>query len=169
VTFSAIFVKTLKGKDEISSRQYHLATKLRTALIVVDGKSSVTQLLESGGIPDLLNSIEELAALGFIELVSSATWGPASSFEPAEPVIDQAKKPELSQELVRISQQILGPGADKVIRMIQKSPDNLEALDATLRKCVEFVNLMVDEEKSKALATKYNQALAIASQKTTVR
>ena len=166
MTDSPTFVKTLKGKDEISSRQYHLAVKLRSALIVVDGKSSVTRLLENG-IPDLLNSIKELAALGFIEPVSSATWGPASSFEPAEPVIDQAIKTELSLELVRISQQILGPGADKVIKMIQKSPDNPEALDATLRKCVEFVNLMVDEEKSKALATKYKQALAIASQKTT--
>lgn len=40
-----LFDKTDKGREEISTRRYHLAARMRTLLLLVDGKSTVDQLL----------------------------------------------------------------------------------------------------------------------------
>lgn len=40
-----LFDKTDKGREEISTRHYHLAARMRTLLLLVDGKSTVDQLL----------------------------------------------------------------------------------------------------------------------------
>ena len=40
-----LFDKTDKGRDEISTRRFHLPPRMRTLLLLVDGKSTVDQLL----------------------------------------------------------------------------------------------------------------------------
>ena len=57
-----IFDKTSKGRAEIATRQYHLAPRLRTMLLLFDGKNSSDQVLQkvaglgldAAGIADLL-------------------------------------------------------------------------------------------------------------------
>ena len=150
----AVFTKTQKGKDEIETRRYHLPAKLRMALILVDGKSNVALLVEKTGHPDLIQTLEELTQLGFIQPVSS---GASPSAMPA------AAKPQdsalLKAELIRISRDILGTQADKIVKKIEESPDTKEALGATLKNCIELVRLIVDEKKSKALGIKYTEIL----------
>ncbi len=41
-----LFDKTDKGRDEINTRRFHLAPRLRTLLLLVDGKNTVDQLLQ---------------------------------------------------------------------------------------------------------------------------
>lgn len=149
-----VFTKTQKGKDEIETRRYHLPAKLRMALILVDGKSNVALLVEKTGHPDLIQTLEELTQLGFIQPVSS---GASPSAMPA------AARPQdsalLKAELIRISRDILGTQADKIVKKIEESPDTKEALGATLKNCIELVRLIVDEKKSKALGIKYTEIL----------
>ena len=64
-------------------------------------------------------------------------------------------------ELIRISRDILGPQADKIVKKIEESSDSKEALSATLKNCIELVRLVVDEKKSKALAVKYSETLKL--------
>ena len=40
-----LFDKTDKGRDEIATRKFHLAPRMRTLLLLVDGKSTADQLL----------------------------------------------------------------------------------------------------------------------------
>lgn len=148
-----VFTKTQKGKDEIETRRYRLPAKQRMALILVDGKSSVALLVEKAGHPDLIQTLEELTQLGFIQPISSAS----QSVVPVS-VTPPAGLP-LKAELIRISRDILGAQADKVVKKIEDSPDTKEALGATLKNCIELVRLIVDEKKSKALGIKYSETL----------
>jgi len=148
-----VFSRTGKGKDEIETRQYHLSAKLRMVLILVDGVSDVEKLAEKGGGPDLAAALEELSHLGFIQ-VRSATLQPSSFATPAVPVTGTSIK----AELIRISREILGAHADRVVKKIEESADGKEALGATLRNCIELVRLVVDEKKSAELEKRYIEA-----------
>jgi len=148
----AVFSRTGKGKDEIETRQYRLSAKLRMVLILVDGVSNVGKLAEKGGAPDLAAALGELSQLGFIQ-DRSASPQPPSFAAPAAAVAGAPIK----AELIRISRDILGAHADKVVRKIEESADGKEALGATLRNCIELVRLVVDEKKSAELGKRYTE------------
>lgn len=68
---TSIFDKTDKGREEISTRKYQLASRLRTLLLLVDGKSSAHDLLQKvTGISE--QNIADLLKDGFIQAVKSA-------------------------------------------------------------------------------------------------
>lgn len=61
--------KTEKGREEIQSRKYQLASRLRSLLVIIDGKQSRNQLLEKVAPLGLNEShLHELESFGFIEL-----------------------------------------------------------------------------------------------------
>jgi hypothetical protein len=63
-----IFDKTDKGREEIISRKYRLASRLRTLLVMVDGKQSGDDLLAKVSSLGLNQaSIDELEQKGFIQ------------------------------------------------------------------------------------------------------
>ncbi len=68
-----IFDKTDKGRDEIISRRYRLASRLRTLLVLVDGKHDSKDLLSKVVTLGLNQaSIEELEQQGFIQRQNSS-------------------------------------------------------------------------------------------------
>ena len=44
-----IFDKTDKGREEIITRQYRLASRLRPLLVLIDGKKTTPELLQQVG------------------------------------------------------------------------------------------------------------------------
>jgi hypothetical protein len=61
-----IFDKTDKGREEIATRRYRLAPRLRTLLLLIDGKQSTGQLLQKiAGLDE--QSIADLLDGGFIQ------------------------------------------------------------------------------------------------------
>lgn len=70
---NSIFDKTDKGREEIATRTYQLAPRLRTLLVLVDGKQTTADLLKKvAGIGLTENSITELLENGFIRTVITA-------------------------------------------------------------------------------------------------
>jgi hypothetical protein len=64
----AIYVKTEKGSEEIQNRKYKLAQKMRSLLIMIDGRKPVNDLVEmAAGLGDVGTMIAELESLGLIE------------------------------------------------------------------------------------------------------
>ncbi len=64
---SCAYDKTEKGREEIATRKYQLANRLRTLLVMVDGKKSAAELLKNLtaiGLDE--NSIQELIELEMI-------------------------------------------------------------------------------------------------------
>lgn len=70
---STIFDKTDKGREEIATRKYHLNPRLRTLLVIVDGKHAADDLLKKvGGLGINEDSIAELLNNGFIQTTTAA-------------------------------------------------------------------------------------------------
>ena len=64
---SYTYDKTEKGREEIATRKHQLANRLRTLLVMVDGKQSAAQLLKKLTAIGLNEtSLKELIDLGFI-------------------------------------------------------------------------------------------------------
>lgn len=79
---STIFDKTDKGREEISTRKYQLASRLRTLLVLVDGKQTKDELLKKvTGLGLTAESLDELINNGFIQAIASPQ--PAVTVDPA--------------------------------------------------------------------------------------
>ncbi len=76
-----ILCRTEKGDREISTRQYKLDARLRTILIMTDGKSTYADLLEKlGQKQDTELAIEALVVNEFIGTAASVEKSIASEF-----------------------------------------------------------------------------------------
>lgn len=99
--------KTEKGREEILSRKYQIATRLRSLLVMVDGKHNRQQLLEKvAGLGINETHLDELINSGFIEgktqsdaLVSEAEAAPA----PVIAQTEQASSAQLTETTPQLS------------------------------------------------------------------
>lgn len=88
-----IFDKTEKGREEIATRKHHLAPRLRTLLVIVDGKQGKAELLKKvAGLGLNEENLQELLDNGFIEAVAAPSVAPAP--EPAPSAAPEAVLPE---------------------------------------------------------------------------
>lgn len=86
---TAIYDKTDKGREEISSRKYGLSSRLRPLLVMVDGKKAANELLEKvAGLGLGEDSLSELTEGGYIHPLAQPEPAPAP--EPAQPVAQPA-------------------------------------------------------------------------------
>lgn len=66
-----IYDKTDKGREEIATRKWHLPSRMRSLLVLIDGKQSDAQLVKkTGGLGLTAQSLDELQENGFIQRVS---------------------------------------------------------------------------------------------------
>lgn len=80
-----IFDKSDKGREEIATRKHHLATRLRSLLVLVDGKHSTEDLLKkvSGlGLNEL--ALVELLESEFIQPIETASVAAPAVSKPVE-------------------------------------------------------------------------------------
>lgn len=96
---SRIFDKTDKGREEIATRKYRLAPRLRTLLVLVDGKQSADDLLKKvAGIGLSEESLSELLNEGHIQIASTVEPAPASV--SAQPAVMPASEPAAAAESI---------------------------------------------------------------------
>lgn len=138
-----IYRKSAKGLSEIETRAHRLPPRLRSALILVDGKRSDADLNSM-----VMQPAETLAALleqGFIEVAGTtaareaprpaapagAPAAPGAAARPAgAPAAAGAEFQELRRAAVRALNDLLGPAAETLAMRIEKakSPDELRPL-----------------------------------------
>lgn len=69
-----IYDKTDKGREEIISRRYHLANRLRTLLVMVDGKQTSDDLLAKVAALGLTReNLQELEQEGYVQRLGLST------------------------------------------------------------------------------------------------
>lgn len=79
---NTIFDKTDKGREEIATRKFQLPPRLRSLLVMIDGKQSADDLLQKVvGIGLSAESITELVNNGFIQQIAA----PAAASVAVEP------------------------------------------------------------------------------------
>ena len=142
-----IFRKTAKGVTEIETRAHRLAPRMRSALIMVDGKRSDADLR-----PLIQQQADEtlaaLAAQGFIEVIAPAPTQPSRPVGPAQAAPAQVGTAPAAaaattmaggdfaarrRAAVRALNDQLGPGAETLAIKMERtqSSDELRALLAT--------------------------------------
>jgi len=139
-----VYLKTDKGKEEIQARKHGLLPQSRTALIMVDGRSSHRQLaVKLASVPDFDGVMRRLLEQGFIAIAAAGAAAPSPAFAAA--AAPSAKK----QALVSLATRLLGIHAARIVKKLQDTEDNAAALQAATATCCKLIKLTIDEELAK--------------------
>jgi hypothetical protein len=126
---AAVYAKTAKGQEEISTRAWKLPQKQRLVLILVDGKLSVAQHREKAGpLGDVTAIIEELARGGFIarQGIGAAPVSPAAT--AAAPATGGLPVKDIAKNLNKLIHDYLGPDGDMFTEKIDRCRTREEVL-----------------------------------------
>lgn len=119
MNLESIYIKTAKGQEEVATRAFKLPSRVRTLLVMVDGKTSGAQIVaNTAALGDSAAYFRLLVEEGFIEPVA------ASARESSEAPAQDVKKPPkaLVQEVSHMITEILGPAGDSLTLRLEKSP-----------------------------------------------
>lgn len=150
-----VYAKTEKGKERFEARD--IPTNLRHALILVDGRSTLKELLKKGeGLALLEDSLEMLEQMGLI-----APAGSIAAASPAHPAMKTATAgTPVKRQLMALAMSILGDKAEKVVRKIEETLDSNAALMNTIDSCGKVIKLTIDEKKAEAFVTAARDIMA---------
>lgn len=145
---SILLVKTRKGQEELAQRSGALSQKQRSMLILVDGKTpSSTLINRCAFFSNCSEQLNWLLEQGYIEpcsAVAKASRAVPSGQLPTSPAAATSAR----EALIALAQTLLGNHAGTVVRRLQESPDNPDALKATLERCHKLIRLSIDERKA---------------------
>lgn len=134
---SAVLRKTAKGQEEFATRAYRLPARLRSVLILVDGRLTAAEIVDRARhFGDAEQFLTSLVEEGFVESAPSAP-PPAQS---AAPVAASAPLVAVRRAAVAFLHEKFGPDADAMAVKIEEARDA-----ATLRKQLERLRDLVKE------------------------
>lgn len=166
---NALYHKSAKGTEAIATRQYGLGPKLRSMLIMIDGKRGFDELGRlSGALGDTEQLLNQLLADGFIEQVAGAAAAPPATREandaaaaspqspatpatPATPSATALSFPDARRYAVRRLTDIMGPTAEQLCLRIEQTR-NVQELDAALVHAEEIVRGFSGAQKADTFA-----------------
>lgn len=174
-----VFARTSKGNQEITSREFQLPQRVRTVLILVDGKSSVVQLREKAmGLSELENTLEDLAIQGFIQ-TNSPAWDrrvgavvvKASKYNGVErrrSSADSAFTP-IRARLINTTILTFGRSAENVVKKFKDASGDWQGMETAITECTQLAGMVFGEEKAKEFESKCWQILSKALRTSTQR
>lgn len=151
---SVIYQKSAKGGEAIATRQHGLAPKLRSMLILIDGKRSFEELERlSSMLGDTEQLLGQLLEQGLIAPGASAAPAPAVVSAPTPLAAAARKAPvdlaDAQRFVVRRLTDILGPNAEELCLRIEaaRNPHDLHSAVARAEGILrQYVNSSVAAE-----------------------
>jgi len=166
-----IYRKTAKGVAEIETRAHRLTPRMRSTLILVDGKRSDAELATMI-LQQATETLHALAGQGFIEVLTvaatavapapppqsratpwqtppAASAASAATAAPAGPDL-QARK----REAVRALTDLLGPAAESAALRIERAR-NLDELRTALAAAVQSAGMVRGRQAAETLAARF--------------
>jgi len=146
---ATIYRKTAKGHSEIETRAQRLSPRLRSALILIDGRRSDDEVRKL--IPQQADeTLQLLVEQGFIEIIGITQQAPvarapqaaARPAEAAPPVAAPALPPRdfatTRAQAVRLFTDMVGPMAEALAMKMERarSPDELRPLVQTAQRII---------------------------------
>ena len=167
MNLDAVLAKTEEGKEEMAARR-DLPVDLRHALILVDGHSTLSELLKKGeGLPHFSDSLKTLEQLGLIAPsglnAAVASKSPPSPPETAAQAVSGGVAVKL--QLVQLANNLLGAQAGKVIKKIEEAADTREALISAIDGCGKVIRLVIDEKKADVFVLSAKDILSRSNQR----
>ena len=147
-----ILCKTRKGVDELAQRTGTVPQKLRSVLILVDGKTRYADLVQKCSfITQCDKHLDWLLQHGFVEAMPPVP----GALAPPQPIrvdtvfdIRVPKTGSSKAALLKMAQELLGTHADSVVQRLQDTDDTREALTQAVERCHKLIRLSIDEEKA---------------------
>lgn len=134
-----VLYRTTKGEEALLNHDREISTNQRRALLVVNGKTTVADLVKTVfWVTDLLVELQALQAMSLI--------GDSASGIAAE--MSQTGGPGrlLKAQLAAMAKELLGSNAERVIKKIDEAEDAPEALEQVLLGCKKLIKLTISEE-----------------------
>lgn len=148
---AAVLIKTDKGAEELALRTGSVPSKLRSILILVDGKTRWGDLLDRySGLPEFSEQLTWLVDNGFIEAEGkSGGTGARTATDHA------AFTPSATGRagLIELADHLLGAHGHTVIQRLQDTEDAHDALVQALERCCRLIKLSIDEGKAEQFRT----------------
>ncbi|MES2958660.1 MAG: hypothetical protein V4792_10750 [Pseudomonadota bacterium] len=164
---STVYRKTAKGIAEIETRAHRLVPRLRSALILVDGRKTDEELTQMI-LADPAGTLASLLADGFIEVLAtladrpperkaaSGTTGPAPSRDVASAgsAVGGASIETLRRDAVRYLTDQLGPAAETVALKIERAK-SMPELQPMLAQAAQVLRSMRGAAAAEAFAARF--------------
>jgi hypothetical protein len=154
---ATVYRKTAKGQAEVETRAHRLIPRLRTALILVDGKREESELLKLiPGEPEA--TIRTLIDDGFIEVSAITIDKPRptasrpADAQPTRPPHNQKAFEQHRQAAVRAINDLLGPLGEAAALRLERSKTWDELLAA-----LEFAQRLVANGKGGDAAAEFGR------------
>lgn len=153
---SIILGKTRRGADELAQRTPAVSQKLRSVLILIDGKTAYCELLRKFSfMPQCDEHIAWLLQQGFVQAITAmpvavAPLAATPDTAAALPIPASHPPSALSARnaLLALAHDLLGPHAGAVVQRLKDTEDTREALMPTLERCHKLIRLSIDEKKA---------------------
>lgn len=163
---ATILCKTSKAVSELAQRTGALPQKLRPVLIVIDGRTELSELLRLySAIPDFKEHLTWMLQNGFIQplgVSQVAHKGDATVGGGMQQAVRSSSGP-ISTALIELAHELLGAQADSVVKRIQDTEETREALTHTLERCHKLIRLSIDESKAEQFLSLGTKLLASTS------
>ncbi len=158
---AVIYAKTRRGLEELTHRTAAVPQKVRSILILVDGKTRCSELLQKCSfISECKEHLEWLERNGLIEAVGT-TNAPGAVASDAPPIPSQAPVTiSPKKALIQLAQELLGAHSGAVVQRLQDSGDEHDALVQTLERCHKLIRLSIDEKKAEQFRQRGSALLA---------
>jgi hypothetical protein len=152
---TAVYVRTEKGAEEVAHRSQAIPSKVRSLLLLIDGKLTGAQLIDKFSVfPNSAEYLQQLEDGGYIEAQAGAAAAAASApvhspaASEAAGAVPQAGLNDAKRLIVQTLHEALGPEADYLTTKIDSA---LTA--AELRVHAEkYRDMLVDMGKPKKSA-----------------
>ena len=168
--------KTAKGLSEVQTRAFRLPPRLRSLLIMVDGKRSDAEL--SAMLPQAGEVLQALSEQGFIEVAAQTSAPPTPPPPPPPPAVPRrdaaaaeggasavAVAPATAastdfaarrRQVLRLFNDIAGPDGEPMAIKMERTR-SLEELRALLPQAVNLVGLLRGRGDAQAFADRVDQ------------
>jgi hypothetical protein len=134
----SIYVKTEKGNEEMANRTFHLPSRVRSLLVMVDGKTSAEQLLENTAVlGDSAAFLKMLIEEGFIK-INASTASESTVKVPSQQLIHGVSALVLD---------ILGPGGDQLCVRLEQAR-SMEEFAKQVDQCRTVIENSFGKNKS---------------------
>ncbi len=143
---ATIYRKTAKGHSEIETRAHRLSPRLRSALILIDGRRSDDEVRKL--IPQQAEeTLQLLAEQGFIEIIGitqdtprapQPAARPVEAAPPAAPAVPPRDFATTRAQAVRLFTDMVGPMAEALAMKMERarSPEELRPLVQTAQRII---------------------------------
>lgn len=150
-----IYRKTAKGLAEIETRVYRLPPRLRSVLIMIDGKRSDADLVQM-----LPQAAEVLAALAQDDFISEYTRTSAAPAPPPPPERTVIRPPQptfeaMRKDVLRAFNDRLGPAGEGMALKLEKARNETE-FRALLPAAVQLVTTLQGRDAGESFMARIN-------------